>query len=63
LWWTWQPEAAARLCRLDYDLWESLGHNPIQLLREIGRARLNQARMKKNILRYTTASLPASMRT
>jgi starch phosphorylase len=43
LWWTWQPEAARVFGRLDYDLWESLGHNPIQLLRAIGRARLNQA--------------------
>ena len=27
--WTWQPEAARVFGRLDYDLWESLGHNPI----------------------------------
>src|SRR5215475_5057111 len=37
LWWTWQPEAARLFGRLDYDLWERLGHNPIRLLREIGR--------------------------
>jgi starch phosphorylase len=43
LWWTWQPEAARLFGRIDYDLWESLGHNPIQFLREIGRPRLNQA--------------------
>jgi len=43
LWWTWQPEAARIFGRLDYDLWERLGHNPIRLLREIGRPRLNQA--------------------
>lgn len=42
LWWTWQPEAVRAIGRLDYDLWERLGHNPIRLLREIGRARLNQ---------------------
>jgi len=35
---------AARIFgRIDYELWESLGHNPIQFLREIGRVRLNQA--------------------
>ena len=50
LWWTWQPEAARVFGRLDYDLWESLGHNPIQLLREIGRARLNQASDEKEYL-------------
>jgi len=32
LWWTWQPEAARLFGRLDYDLWERLGHNPIRLL-------------------------------
>ncbi len=42
LWWTWQPEAQRIFGRLDYDLWESLGHNPIRLLREVGRPRLNQ---------------------
>ena len=42
LWWTWQPDAVRVIGRLDYALWERLGHNPIRLLREIGRARLNQ---------------------
>ncbi len=43
LWWIWQPEAARVFGRLDYDLWERLGHNPIRLLREAGRPRLNLA--------------------
>ena len=43
LWWTWHPEATRAIGRLDYDLWERLGHNPIRFLREIGRARLDQA--------------------
>ena len=43
LWWTWQPEAARLLGRLDYDLWESLGHNPILFLRQVSPQRLNQA--------------------
>jgi len=43
LWWTWQPEAARLFGKLDYDLWERLGHNPIRLLRELGRPRLSQA--------------------
>ncbi|MGE5379024.1 MAG: alpha-glucan family phosphorylase [Bacteroidota bacterium] len=41
LWWTWQPEAARLFGRLDVDLWERLGHNPIRMLREVGRPRLN----------------------
>ncbi len=43
LWWTWQPEAARLFGKLDYDLWERLGHNPIRLLNEIGRERLDEA--------------------
>jgi starch phosphorylase len=50
LWWTWQPEAARLFGRIDYDQWESLGHNPIQFLREIGRPRLNQAADDKEYL-------------
>ena len=50
LWWTWQPEAVRVFRRLDYDLWESLGHNPIQLLREIGRPWLNQLADDKEYL-------------
>jgi starch phosphorylase len=50
LWWTWQPEAARLFGRLDYDMWERLGHNPIRLLREIGRARLSQAAHDKDYL-------------
>ncbi len=50
LWWTWHPEAMRLFGRLDYDLWERLGHNPIRLLREIGRPRLNQAAKDKEYL-------------
>jgi starch phosphorylase len=50
LWWTWQPEAVRIFGRLDYDLWERLGHNPIRFLKEIGRARLNQAAKDKDYL-------------
>jgi starch phosphorylase len=47
LWWTWKPQAARVFSHLDADLWERLGHNPILLLREIGRPRLNQAAKNK----------------
>jgi len=50
LWWTWQPEAARLIGRLDFDLWERLGHNPIRMLREVGRPRLNQAAKDKAYL-------------
>ena len=50
LWWSWHPEAARLFGRLDFDLWERLGHNPIRLLNEIGRARLNQVAKDKQYL-------------
>ncbi|HUG35188.1 MAG TPA: alpha-glucan family phosphorylase [Anaerolineales bacterium] len=50
LWWTWQPEAARLFGRIDYDLWERLGHNPIRLLRDVERSRLNQAAKDKDYL-------------
>ncbi|MCK7527452.1 MAG: DUF3417 domain-containing protein [Ignavibacteriales bacterium] len=42
LWWTWQPEAARLYSQLDRAMWERLNHNPIRMLREIKRARLNE---------------------
>ncbi len=42
LWWTWQPEAGRLYARLDRAMWERLNHNPIRMLREIERARLNE---------------------
>jgi len=42
LWWTWQPETAHLFGKLDYDLWERLGHNPIRFLREAPRQRLEK---------------------
>lgn len=50
LWWTWQPEAARLFGKLDYAMWERLGHNPIRLLREIGRTQLNQVAKDKDYL-------------
>jgi starch phosphorylase len=50
LWWSWHPEAAHLFGRLDYDLWERLGHNPIRILNEVGRTRLNQASKEKEYL-------------
>ena len=50
LWWTWHPEAARSLGRLDYYLWEQLDHNPIRFLREIKRRRLSLAVRDKQYL-------------
>jgi starch phosphorylase len=41
LWWTWNPDAQRLFARIDRDLWERVYHNPIRLLSQIGRTRLN----------------------
>lgn len=43
LWWVWNPAAADLFRRLDGDLWEKLGHNPVALLWQISQERLTQA--------------------
>src|SRR5215203_1785910 len=50
LWWTWQPQASRAFSRIDADLWERLGHNPILFLREVGRPRLSQAAKNKEYI-------------
>jgi starch phosphorylase len=50
LWWTWQPEAARLYSQLDRAMWERLNHNPIRMLREIKRARLNEVLKNKDYM-------------
>jgi len=35
LWWTWDAEAAALWQRVDPQLWERTGHNPVMMLRRV----------------------------
>ena len=50
LWWTWHPDAQRLFDRIDSDLWERLAHNPIRLLRELGRSTVNEAAQNKAFL-------------
>ncbi len=50
LWWTWQPEAGRLYSQLDRAMWERLNHNPIRMLREIKRARLNEVLKDKDYM-------------
>lgn len=50
LWWTWQPEATRLYSQLDRAMWERLHHNPIRMLREIKRARLNEILKNKDYM-------------
>ncbi|MBN1661906.1 MAG: alpha-glucan family phosphorylase [Anaerolineae bacterium] len=42
LWWTWNHEAIDLFRRLDRDLWEEAGHNPVRILGVIRQERLEQ---------------------
>ena len=42
LWWSWNHEAIELFRRLDRDLWESAGHNPVLMLGVIRQERLEQ---------------------
>ncbi|HKI52955.1 MAG TPA: alpha-glucan family phosphorylase, partial [Anaerolineales bacterium] len=50
LWWTWQAEAGRLYARLDRAMWERLNHNPIRMLREIDRERLNEVLKDKDYM-------------
>ncbi len=43
LWWSWNYNARALFKRLDYTLWRSTHHNPVQMLHEISPGRLADA--------------------
>ncbi len=42
LWWSWNHEAIELFRRLDRDLWESTGHNPVLMLGTVRQERLEQ---------------------
>jgi starch phosphorylase len=43
LWWSWNHPAIELFRRLDGDLWEATGHNPVLLLGSIDQAQLESA--------------------
>ncbi|MGD9688833.1 MAG: alpha-glucan family phosphorylase [Phycisphaerales bacterium] len=43
LWWTWNYEAVSLFTRLDRDLWEQCGHNPVLMLGSISQEKLDRA--------------------
>jgi glycogen phosphorylase len=42
LWWTWAQDARELFVRVDQQLWDSSGHNPVAMLGRIGQERLEQ---------------------
>jgi len=51
LWWSWNPEAQDLMCAIDAPLWEEVYHNPVQFLREVRQATLEQAARSPEFLR------------
>jgi starch phosphorylase len=43
LWWSWSPDARSLFKLLDFPLWRSTHHNPVQMLQEIPQERLEAA--------------------
>ncbi len=43
LWWTWNPQAVDLFVRLNRELWEETGHNPVRMLGQISQDSLDRA--------------------
>ena len=43
LWWSWNADGRKVFRQLDYSLWRDTAHNPVRMLRNIDRARLDAA--------------------
>jgi glycogen phosphorylase len=50
LWWSWHYRARDVFKRLDYALWRETAHNPVRMLRLIGRDRLESAAENRGFL-------------
>src|SRR5579884_2544866 len=57
LWWSWRPEARALYSRLDPDLWEAVGHNPVRFLSEVQPQKLEQAAENAEYLQQYDSAL------
>jgi starch phosphorylase len=52
MWWTWNPDSQRLFIRIDRELWERVGHNPIVFLRQVERARLNAVTNNRYYLEF-----------
>lgn len=50
--WTWDHETIHLFKRLDHDLWESTGHNPVLMLGTISQVRLDEAAKDEGFLAH-----------
>ncbi len=59
LWWSWHPEGRNMFRTLDYALWRVSGHNPVRLLYEISRDKLEAAAGDASFLALYDAAVAA----
>jgi starch phosphorylase len=59
LWWSWSPDARSLFKLLDFPLWRSTQHNPVQMLQEISVERLEAASRDAIFLRLYNKVLMA----
>ncbi|MEX2542547.1 MAG: alpha-glucan family phosphorylase [Trueperaceae bacterium] len=57
--WSWKPLARALFRRLDPDLWEACGHNPVVLLQRVAQERLDAAAADGEFVRSYQQALAA----
>ena len=50
LWWSWHPEAVGLFKRLDRELWEESGHNPVKVLGMLDQSILERVAQDKSYL-------------
>lgn len=50
LWWTWNPQAIQLFRRMDSDLWETSGHNPVAMLGAMQQERLEELQHDEGFL-------------
>jgi starch phosphorylase len=59
LWWSWHPTGRVVFRTLDYALWRQSGHNPVQVLYEISREKLEAAASDPSFLALYDAAVLA----
>ncbi|MCW8131820.1 MAG: alpha-glucan family phosphorylase [Planctomycetota bacterium] len=52
VWWSWSQQTRELFTRLDRDLWEATGHNPVALLGRISQERLEEAAKDEGFLAH-----------
>ncbi len=59
LWWSWETEAQALFAAIDPELWETVSHNPVKLLRTVRQEKLDAAAGSPGFLKHYGAVLAA----